>query len=230
MFAQGVATEIYEGLGGLRDVAVFFPCETDIDEEGDFEWNGLDAGCVFEHHVKQERDANAARDESLDGDDLVGFEHDVRRDALFLELAENGLTQEGTFLEHDDIGRGNVFFREAILGGERAVFWHAGDNLARSHWQELQVVRGAGDDDDAEIKLIALELFANRHGALLVQVDVEVGVFFLEAGEDFREKIGAHHRGDANLDCAFLELLVVVDLEDSVLASLSLNFTYFLIL
>ena len=44
-----------------------------------------------------------------------------------------------------------------------------------------------------------------------------MGVFLLEAGEDLREKIGTHHRGDAYLDCAFLELLVVVDLEDSVL-------------
>ena len=44
-----------------------------------------------------------------------------------------------------------------------------------------------------------------------------MGVFLLEAGEDLREKIGTHHRGDAYLDRSLLQLLVVVDFENGVL-------------
>ena len=44
-----------------------------------------------------------------------------------------------------------------------------------------------------------------------------MGVAFLEAGEDFGEEVGAHHGGDADLDGAFLQLLVVVDLQHCVL-------------
>ena len=50
-----------------------------------------------------------------------------------------------------------------------------------------------------------------------MQVDVEVRVFLLEARKNLREEVGAHHRRDADLDRAFLELLVVIDFEHGVL-------------
>ena len=46
---------------------------------------------------------------------------------------------------------------------------------------------------------------------------VEVGVAALEAREDAREEVGAHHRRHADLDGSLLELLVVVDLQHGVL-------------
>ena len=42
-------------------------------------------------------------------------------------------------------------------------------------------------------------------------------VFLLEAGENLGEEVGADHRRDADLDRAFLQLLVVVDFEHGVL-------------
>ena len=47
--------------------------------------------------------------------------------------------------------------------------------------------------------------------------DVEVRVAALEAREDAREEVSAHHRRHANLDGALLELLVVVDLQYRIL-------------
>jgi len=50
-----------------------------------------------------------------------------------------------------------------------------------------------------------------------VHEDVEMRVAALEAREDARKEVGAHHRRHANLDGAFLELLVVIDLQYRIL-------------
>ena len=50
-----------------------------------------------------------------------------------------------------------------------------------------------------------------------MQEDFQMGVALLEAGEDLGEEVGAHHGGNADLDGALLQLLVVVDLQHCVL-------------
>lgn len=50
-----------------------------------------------------------------------------------------------------------------------------------------------------------------------MEEDFQMRVALLEAGEDFGEEVGSHHGGDADLDGALLELLVVVDLQHSIL-------------
>ena len=124
---------------------------------------------------------------------------------------------ERAFLEQDDLRVGHIVHGDAFLLGERTGGRHAADDLVLGHGQELQAVRGAGEDDDAEVELVALELLADRHRGLFVHEDVEVGVAALEARKDAREEVGAHHRRHADLDGALLELLVVVDLEHGVL-------------
>ena len=50
-----------------------------------------------------------------------------------------------------------------------------------------------------------------------MQVYVEMGIAALKAREDLWEEVGTHHWRDADLDCALLQLLVVVDLEYGIL-------------
>ena len=104
-----------------------------------------------------------------------------------------------------------LFFGKGVLLGQ------ARDDLALRHGKRLQARRRVGEDDDAEVQLIAFELFADAHGAFFIEIDVEMRVFLLEAGENLGEEVGADHRRDADLDRAFLQLLVIVDFEHGVL-------------
>ena len=45
----------------------------------------------------------------------------------------------------------------------------------------LQAVGGAGEDDDAKVELVALELLTDGHRGLFVHEDVEMGIAALEA-------------------------------------------------
>ena len=47
--------------------------------------------------------------------------------------------------------------------------------------------------------------------------DFQMGIAALETGEDFGEEVSTHHGRNADFDGAFLELLVVVDFQHSVL-------------
>ena len=76
---------------------------------------------------------------------------------------------------------------------------------------------GTGNDDDAEVQLIAFQLFANGHGTFFVHEDFQVGVAALKAGEDFGKEVGTHHRWNTDFDGAFLELFIVVDLQYGIL-------------
>ena len=97
------------------------------------------------------------------------------------------------------------------------IFCSIVDDLALRHGQRLQARRCIGEDDDAKVQLIALELLADAHRAFFVEIDVEMRVFLLEAGENLGEEVGTNHRRDADLDRAFLQLFVIVDFEHGVL-------------
>lgn len=222
--AENVLAEIDEGLRRTRDVAVAFPCETDIDVCWCCERDRADPGDIADDHVEQECDADAARDESHDGDDLIGLEDDIRRDVRCFHLLQHDLPEEGAFLEHDEAAVLDVLHRDRLARGERAVLLYAAYNLTACHRQEPQIGRGFGDDDDAKVQLIALELFADGNGAFLVEVDVQMGIAALETRKNLREEIGAHHRRDADLDRPLLQLLVVVDFKHSVLDAAERDF------
>ena len=78
----------------------------------------------------------------------------------------------------------NVLKRDRLACSEIAVLGDTADNLAARHREELEIRRGVGDDDDAEVQLVALKLLADCDGALLMQVYVEMRVFLLETGKN----------------------------------------------
>ena len=130
---------------------------------------------------------------------------------------QHGLPQEGALLQHDEVVIRDVLQGDRLARSKVTVLGHAADDLTACHRQELQIGRGLGNDDDAEVELITLQLFADGDRTLLVEVDVEMRVAPLKAGEDLGKQICAHHRRDADFDRPLQQLLVVVDLENGIL-------------
>ena len=101
--AEDVLAEVDEGLCGARDVAVALPCEPDVHVDRTGKRQCTDALYITHNHIEEEGVADAAFHKSHDGDDLIGLEHDIRRDACGFHLLQHGLPQEGAFLEHDEV-------------------------------------------------------------------------------------------------------------------------------
>ena len=135
--AEDVLAEIDEGLRCTRDVAVAFPRETNVNMRRRCERDRADPGDIADDHVEQECDADAACDESHDGDDLIGLEDNVRRDVRCFHLLQHELPEEGAFLEHDEAAVLDVLHRDRLARGERAVLLYAADDPAARHRQEL---------------------------------------------------------------------------------------------
>ena len=114
-FFERVPAEVDEGLRGLGDVAILFPRQPDVDEDGLVEGQRDDSGRLLDDEVEQEGDARAACDQTLDGLDLVRFEHDVGRDVFLLEGVEQELSKEGAVLEHDEVHILDVMQGDGLL-------------------------------------------------------------------------------------------------------------------
>lgn len=216
-FHQGVPAEIDKGLGGLGDIAVFFPGKPDFQIGGNVKRHGFQARGVVNHQVKEAGYAYAAANQALDGFDLVGFQHDVGADVFRPEFFQQKVAEERAFLQHDEIHILEVFVAERGALGQGVILLHTGDDAAVGNGEAHEAGGHVAHDDDAEVDLVLLQVIPDVHGAFFVEVDVEMGIPLLEVGKDHGEEVGADHGGNADFYSALLELLVVVDLQNGVL-------------
>ena len=94
---------------------------------------------------------------------------------------------------------------------------NTGHNLIPGHRQKLQAGRGIRNNDDTKIQLVPFQLFTNGHRAFLIKVNIQMRIEMLEAGENLWEQIGTNHRRNTDFDSSLLQLLVIINLQNSII-------------
>ena len=82
LFIERFLTEVDKRLSCFGNIAVFFPCKTDIDEDWFFQRQRFNMRCVLHDKVKQKCHAHIAGDKTFNRFYLIGFKHDIRFDII----------------------------------------------------------------------------------------------------------------------------------------------------